>query len=40
MIGICFSLYLIISLPEVTWIRFIIWMLIGLVIYIIWKNQK
>ncbi|MDZ5610289.1 amino acid permease [Bacillus pseudomycoides] len=40
MIGNCFSLYLIISLPEITWIRFIIWMLIGLVIYMLYGKNK
>ncbi|MEY8349565.1 amino acid permease [Bacillus cereus] len=40
LIGICFSLYLIISLPQVTWIRFIIWMLIGLVIYMLYGKNK
>lgn len=40
LIGICFSLYLIISLPEVTWIRFIIWMVIGLIIYMLYGKNK
>ncbi|WP_410985287.1 amino acid permease [Bacillus cereus] len=40
LVGICFSLYLIISLPEITWIRFIIWMLIGLIVYMLYGKNK
>ncbi|MGG2092637.1 amino acid permease [Bacillus sp. S13(2024)] len=40
LIGICFSLYLIVSLPEITWIRFVVWMLIGLVIYTLYGKNK
>lgn len=40
LIGICFSIYLIISLPKITWIRFIIWMLIGLIFYILYGRNK
>lgn len=32
-IGVISAIYLMCSLPAVTWIRFIIWMLIGLVVY-------
>jgi APA family basic amino acid/polyamine antiporter len=32
-LGIIFCLYLLASLPVVTWIRFIVWMAIGMVIY-------
>ncbi|WP_338450167.1 amino acid permease [Niallia oryzisoli] len=39
-IGICFSIYLIISLPSITWIRFIIWMLIGMVLYYFYGRRK
>ncbi|MDA1795252.1 amino acid permease [Bacillus cereus group sp. BY8-1LC] len=40
LIGICFSIYLIISLPKITWIRFVIWMLIGLIFYILYGRNK
>ncbi|PRS99896.1 amino acid permease [Bacillus wiedmannii] len=40
LIGICFSIYLIVSLPKITWIRFIIWMLIGLIFYILYGRNK
>ncbi|PEL95535.1 amino acid permease [Bacillus cereus] len=40
LIRICFSIYLIISLPKITWIRFIIWMLIGLIFYILYGRNK
>lgn len=32
-IGILFSAWLILELPPITWIRFVIWLVIGLVIY-------
>jgi basic amino acid/polyamine antiporter, APA family len=40
LIGIGFSIYLIISLPAITWIRFIIWMILGLVIYVFYGKRK
>ncbi|PFO09658.1 amino acid permease [Bacillus sp. AFS076308] len=40
LIGIGFSIYLIISLPPITWIRFVIWMVIGLVIYLFYGRRK
>jgi len=40
LIGIGFSIYLIISLPPITWIRFVIWMLIGLVLYAFYGRRK
>ncbi|MED4224623.1 amino acid permease [Neobacillus cucumis] len=40
LIGIGFSIYLIISLPPITWIRFVVWMLIGLVIYYFYGRRK
>lgn len=40
LIGICFSIYLIISLPKITWIRFIIWMIAGFVIYFSMAKEK
>ena len=40
LIGIGFSIYLIISLPEITWIRFAIWMVLGFVIYLSYGKRK
>lgn len=40
LIGIGFSIYLIVSLPSITWIRFLIWMLVGFVIYFIYGKRK
>lgn len=40
LIGIGFSIYLIISLPAVTWIRFVVWMVIGFIIYITYGRRK
>ncbi|MBY0595269.1 amino acid permease [Bacillus bingmayongensis] len=40
LIGIGFSFYLIISLPEITWIRFMIWMILGLVIYMLYGKNR
>ncbi|MFY4774439.1 amino acid permease [Metabacillus sp. RGM 3146] len=39
-VGILFSLYLIISLPPITWIRFVIWMVIGMIIYWFYGRRK
>ncbi|MFC4801551.1 amino acid permease [Neobacillus sp. GCM10023253] len=39
-IGIGFSVYLIISLPSITWIRFVIWMLVGFVVYLLYGKRK
>uniref|UniRef100_A0A942T3I5 Amino acid permease n=3 Tax=Neobacillus citreus TaxID=2833578 RepID=A0A942T3I5_9BACI len=39
-IGIGFSIYLIISLPSITWIRFVIWMIVGFVIYLFYGKRK
>ncbi|MBU8918468.1 amino acid permease [Neobacillus sp. 114] len=39
-IGIGFSIYLIISLPSITWIRFVIWMLVGFVVYLLYGKRK
>jgi APA family basic amino acid/polyamine antiporter len=33
LIGIFFSAWLVLSLPPITWVRFIIWLAVGLVIY-------
>jgi len=38
-IGIIFSLVLIASLPASTWVRFAIWMLIGIVIYFLYSRS-
>ena len=32
-LGVVFCVYLMASLPVVTWIRFFVWLVIGLVIY-------
>jgi basic amino acid/polyamine antiporter, APA family len=32
-VGIIFSIWLITKLPEVTWLRFVIWLVIGLIVY-------
>ncbi|WP_066304265.1 amino acid permease [Bacillus sp. FJAT-29814] len=40
LIGIGFSVYLIISLPSITWIRFMIWMAVGVVIYLLYGIRK
>ncbi|KKI91101.1 amino acid permease [Bacillus sp. SA1-12] len=40
LIGIGFSIYLIISLPEITWIRFAIWMIAGFLIYLLYGKRK
>lgn len=39
-IGIGFSAYLIASLPGITFIRFIVWMAIGLVIYMLYGKKR
>ncbi|WP_042454030.1 amino acid permease [Neobacillus dielmonensis] len=39
-IGIGFSLYLIISLPSITWIRFVIWMVVGFVLYLSYGRRR
>lgn len=33
MLGIIFCLYLMLNLPAITWIRFIIWIILGIIIY-------
>jgi APA family basic amino acid/polyamine antiporter len=40
LIGICFSIYLVISLPWITWIRFIVWMIVGFVLYFCYGQRK
>lgn len=40
LIGIGFSVYLIASLPFITFIRFICWMIIGLVVYLLYGKRK
>ncbi|CAB3390320.1 amino acid permease [Kyrpidia spormannii] len=36
LIGIGFSIWLMVSLPAITWLRFITWMVIGLAIYLLY----
>jgi len=33
------ALYLITNLPVLTWVRFIVWLAIGLVIYFTWSRR-
>ena len=33
LLGIAFCLYLMASLPLITWLRFVIWLAIGMIIY-------
>jgi APA family basic amino acid/polyamine antiporter len=40
LIGICFSIYLVISLPWITWVRFIVWMIAGFVVYFCYGQRK
>lgn len=40
LIGVGFSIYLIISLPAITWIRFGVWMIAGFVIYLLYGRRK
>ena len=39
-LGVIFCGYLTLSLPEVTWLRFIIWMGVGLVIYFVYSRKR
>lgn len=40
LIGIGFSIYLIASLPVITWIRFVVWMIVGMVVYLFYGKKK
>ncbi|MBN2908874.1 amino acid permease [Polycladomyces sp. WAk] len=40
LIGILFSAWLIISLPPITWIRFLVWLAIGIVLYLVYGMRK
>jgi APA family basic amino acid/polyamine antiporter len=33
LLGVAFCLYLMASLPALTWLRFVIWMAVGMVVY-------
>lgn len=39
LLGIFFCIYLMIHLPMITWLRFIIWMIIGLIFYFIYSKK-
>jgi APA family basic amino acid/polyamine antiporter len=36
LIGVALCIYLMVDLPGATWLRFVIWMAIGLVIYFLY----
>jgi len=38
-IGIAFCLYLMAQLPGVTWLRFLIWLIVGLIIYFAYSRR-
>ncbi|HET9123093.1 MAG TPA: amino acid permease [Acidiferrobacteraceae bacterium] len=38
-LGILFCVYLMLSLPAITWIRFVVWLGIGLVVYFAYSHQ-
>ncbi|MDN4593764.1 amino acid permease [Polycladomyces subterraneus] len=40
LIGIVFSAWLIISLPPITWIRFLVWLVVGIVLYVSYGMRK
>jgi APA family basic amino acid/polyamine antiporter len=40
LLGIIFCMYLMMNLSSATWIRFILWMLIGLIIYFKYSSKK
>jgi APA family basic amino acid/polyamine antiporter len=40
LIGILFSAWLIISLPPITWIRFLVWLVVGIVLYVFYGMRK
>jgi APA family basic amino acid/polyamine antiporter len=39
-IGICSTLYLMVSLPEDTWIRLLLWMALGTVFYLAYSRPR
>jgi basic amino acid/polyamine antiporter, APA family len=39
LIGIAFCLYLMYDLPGETWIRFVVWLLAGLIIYFAYSRK-
>ena len=40
LLGIGFCLYLMFSLPMVTWVRFGVWLTIGLVVYFSYSRRR
>lgn len=40
LLGIAFCLYLMLSLPGVTWLRFVVWMLVGFGIYFSYSHKN
>jgi len=39
LIGIAFCVYLMAQLPGVTWVRFLIWLIVGLIIYFSYSRR-
>jgi APA family basic amino acid/polyamine antiporter len=39
LLGMIFSVVLITSLPPATWVRFVIWLVIGLIIYFFYSRH-
>lgn len=39
LLGMAFCIYLMISLPLITWLRFIIWLMIGMIIYFVYSRH-
>jgi len=40
LLSLAFSVYLILSLPRLTWLRFLVWMLLGIAVYFLYGYRK